>query len=44
MDSSVLTNVINWIMRAVIFGTVVMYGALGETLTEKSGNMNLLLR
>ena len=41
MDSSVLTNVINWIMRAVIFGTVVMYGALGETLTEKSGNMNL---
>lgn len=41
MDASVLTNVINWITRAVVFGTVIMYGALGETLTEKSGNMNL---
>lgn len=41
MDASVITNLINWITRAIVFGTVVMYGALGETLTEKSGNMNL---
>jgi ABC-type uncharacterized transport system permease subunit len=26
---------------AVVFGTVIMYGALGEILTEKSGNLNL---
>ena len=26
---------------AVIFGTVIMFGALGEILTEKSGNLNL---
>ncbi len=41
MDAQVLNNIINWLNRSVIFGTVVMYGALGETLTEKSGNMNL---
>ncbi|MBQ7499629.1 MAG: ABC transporter permease [Clostridia bacterium] len=34
-------TILAWINRAVIFGTVIMYGALGETLTEKSGNMNL---
>lgn len=26
---------------AVIFGTVIMFGAMGEILTEKSGNLNL---
>ena len=26
---------------AIIFGTVIMFGALGETVTEKSGNLNL---
>lgn len=26
---------------AIIFGTVIMFGALGEILTEKSGNLNL---
>ena len=26
---------------AVVFGTVIMYGAIGEILTEKSGNLNL---
>ncbi len=41
MTAAVITNVINWITRAVVFGTVIMYGALGETITEKSGNMNL---
>ena len=30
-----------WLNRAVIFGAIIMYGAMGETLTEKSGNMNL---
>ena len=26
---------------AVIFGTVIMFGAMGEILTEKGGNLNL---
>ena len=26
---------------AIVFGTVILYGALGEILTEKSGNLNL---
>lgn len=30
-----------WLNRAVIFGAIILYGAMGETLTEKSGNMNL---
>lgn len=34
-------NVLAWIVRAVVFGSVVLYGALGELLTEKSGNLNL---
>jgi len=29
------------ISSAVIFGTVIMFGALGEILTEKSGHLNL---
>lgn len=41
MNAMILANIINWVNRSVIFGTVVMFGALGETLTEKSGNMNL---
>ena len=36
-----MANIIAWITRAIIFGSVVMYGAIGETLTEKSGNLNL---
>ena len=28
-------------VSAIIFGTVILYGALGEILTEKSGNLNL---
>ena len=32
---------IPWINSAFGFGAAVMYGALGETITEKSGNMNL---
>lgn len=36
-----MTNLIAWILRAIPFGTIIMYGALGEILTEKSGNLNL---
>lgn len=39
--SLVLNSVIAWITRTVMFGTVIMYGSLGETMTEKSGNLNL---
>lgn len=35
------TTLIGWITRAVVFGSVIMYGAIGETLTEKAGNLNL---
>ena len=37
MNATLLT----WITSAIVYGTVIMYGALGETLTQKSGNMNL---
>lgn len=36
-----MSSLIAWILRAIPFGTIIMYGALGETLTEKSGNLNL---
>lgn len=36
-----MTNLIAWIIRAIPFGTIIMYGAMGETITEKSGNLNL---
>ncbi len=36
-----MSIVIAWIVRAISFGTIIMYGALGETVTEKSGNLNL---
>ena len=28
------SSLIAWILRAVPFGTIIMYGALGEILTE----------
>ncbi len=34
-------QLIQLLQSAVVFGTVIMYGALGEILTEKSGNLNL---
>ncbi len=34
-------NLLAWLVRAVQFGTIIMYGSLGEILTEKSGNLNL---
>ena len=36
-----LTSFIAWISAAVTFGTIIMFGAVGETLTEKAGNLNL---
>lgn len=34
-------NLITWIIRAVTFGIIILYGSLGEIVTEKSGNLNL---
>jgi len=36
-----MTQIIALINAAVVFGTVILYGATGEILTEKSGNLNL---
>ena len=36
-----MSSFISLIQAAVVFGTVIMFGAVGETLTEKSGNLNL---
>lgn len=34
-------QLVQLLLSAISFGTVIMYGALGEILTEKSGNLNL---
>ena len=36
-----MSTLVSLITSAVTFGTVLMYGTLGEILTEKSGNLNL---
>lgn len=36
-----MATLITLVVAAVTFGTVLMFGTLGEILTEKSGNMNL---
>ena len=36
-----LTQFISLFQAAVMFGTVILFGALGEILTEKAGNLNL---
>ena len=36
-----MDTLIAWILRAIPFGTIIMYGAMGEISTEKSGNLNL---
>ncbi len=41
MNEALIANLLAWLNRAVIFGAIIMYGAMGETLTQKSGNMNL---
>lgn len=35
------TTLLAWINAAVTFGTVIMFGCLGETLDQKAGNLNL---
>ncbi len=35
------TNLLAWLYRAIQFGTIIMFGSMGEILTEKSGNLNL---
>jgi len=34
-------SIIAWLLRAVQFGSIIMFGSMGEILTEKSGNLNL---
>ena len=36
-----LSLLISWLTAAVTFGTVILYGCLGETLGQKSGALNL---
>ena len=36
-----MAMVVGWIQIAIAFGTVILFGAIGETLTEKAGNLNL---
>lgn len=36
-----MTFIVNFFVAAVLMGTTLMYGTLGEILTEKVGNMNL---
>ena len=36
-----MTQLISLLTSAIVFGTVILYGALGEIITEKSGNLNL---
>ena len=36
-----MTFFVNFFVAAVLMGTTLMYGTLGEILTEKVGNMNL---
>ena len=36
-----MSQIIALLQAAVVFGTVIMFGSLGEIITEKSGNLNL---
>lgn len=36
-----MNNLIAWIVTAIVYGTVIMAGALGENINEKSGHLNL---
>ncbi len=36
-----LSSIVSLLQAAIVFGTVIMFGSLGEILTEKSGNLNL---
>ena len=36
-----MAMIVGWIVMSVSFGTVILFGAVGETITEKAGNLNL---
>jgi len=36
-----MTQALSLLQAALVFGTVILFGSLGEILTEKSGNLNL---
>ena len=36
-----MTQLVSLFQAAVVFGTVILFGAVGEILTEKAGNLNL---
>ncbi|MCD8085223.1 MAG: ABC transporter permease [Clostridiales bacterium] len=36
-----MSQLVSLLQAAITFGTVIMFGALGEVVTEKSGNLNL---
>lgn len=36
-----MTQLLSLLQAALVFGTVILFGAVGEILTEKSGNLNL---
>ena len=36
-----MTQFVSLFQAAIVFGTVILYGSMGEILTEKSGNLNL---
>ncbi|MEX1308327.1 MAG: ABC transporter permease [Eubacteriales bacterium] len=36
-----MTQILSLAQAAIIFGTVILFGSIGEILTEKSGNLNL---
>ena len=36
-----MSQIVSLVQAAVVFGTVILFGATGEILTEKSGNLNL---
>lgn len=39
--ADVWNAVVNFFVASVLMGTTLMYGTLGEIITEKSGNINL---
>ena len=36
-----VSQVISWFVAAITFGTVIMYGCIGETINQKAGGLNL---
>ncbi len=36
-----MDQILSLVQAAIVFGTVILFGALGEIITEKSGNLNL---